>query len=114
MQQTYIIIWVATAKDRSGVGKKHFTKNEAEALAVELNNTYPEFRHRAINTADQEPVNALAALRESLTGVSEKAVSLPEFAAQQAHAAEVVTADPHAVAPGARKREESANLVWAA
>lgn len=114
MQQTYIIIWVAKAKDRSGVGKNQFTKNEAEALAAELNNAYPGFRHLAINTANEDPVNALAALRESLAGVSEKAVSLPEFASQQAHAAELVTAEPNGPAPGARKSEESATLVWAA
>jgi hypothetical protein len=114
MQESYVIIWVAKAKDRSGIGKKYFTKNEAEALAADLDNTFPDFRHHAIDTANEEPVNALAALRESLAEVTDRAMPLPEFASRQARAAEVTTPDPNLAEAEARKTEGSVNLIRAA
>ena len=114
MQESYVIIWVAKAKDRSGVGKKYFTKEGAEALAAELNGTHPDFHHQAIDAANEDPVNALVGLRESLAKISGSAVPLPEFVSQQARDAELSTADPKVRLPGSSGTEASVNLVWAA
>jgi hypothetical protein len=115
MHESYVIIWAAKAKDRSGIGKKYFTKIVAEALAAELNKTYPDFLHWGIDTAKDEPVKALSALRESLSRVGAKAVPLPEFASQHAAAAELPTVvDPNAPVPVRSKPGEPASLVQAA
>jgi hypothetical protein len=98
MQESYVIVWTAKAKDRSGVGKKYFTKDEAQSLASELNDTYPDFRHHAIDTVSEEPAKALVDLQESLSRLTGRAVPFPEFASQQARAAEVLTVDPDVAA----------------
>lgn len=84
MQDTYVIIWVAKDKDRSGTGKRRLTKSEAEALAGELNKDHPTFLHRALDTASEDPASALLALRESQSRVHSKLEPLPEFGAVQA------------------------------
>lgn len=51
METTYVIAWRSKAEPRWGQGKKHFTREEAEALAAELNQDYPAFVHEARNLA---------------------------------------------------------------
>jgi len=84
MQDTYVIIWVARDKDRSGVGKKRLTKGEAEALAEELNAHHRTFLHCALDTATEDPAAALLGLRKSLSRVNDKLEPLPEFGSVQA------------------------------
>ena len=86
MQDSYVIIWVTKSNHRSGIGKKRFTKEEAELLSAELNNDYPEFVHRALNTETEEATTALLALQESLTSGNEAAVPLPGFASLESAA----------------------------
>ena len=51
MEQTYVICWKTRDNERAGQGKKLFTREEAEALAEELNRDYPNFIHEAIHIA---------------------------------------------------------------
>ena len=67
MQPTYIVIWIAKRNNSSGCGKKRLTQEEAEMLSAELNNKYPAFLHRALDTGIEQPETALRALRESLS-----------------------------------------------
>lgn len=46
--KTHVIHWVSTVNGKAGVGTKHFEKEEAERLAAELNNSYPDIDHEAI------------------------------------------------------------------
>jgi hypothetical protein len=89
MQDTYVIIWIARDKDRSGIGKRRLTKKQAEALAEELNLQHQVFLHRALDTATEDPAAALLALRESLSRVSGKLAPLPELGSMQAADVEV-------------------------
>ena len=70
MQPTYIIIWIAKRNNSSGFGKKRLTQEEAEMLSAELNNKYPAFLHRALDTGIEQQETALRALRESLSSSS--------------------------------------------
>jgi len=45
---TYVISWSAKLRASSGQGKKLFTRKEAERLAQELNQDYPNFIHEAV------------------------------------------------------------------
>ena len=103
MQDTYVIIWIARDKDSSGVGKKRLTKDDAEALAQELNSDHPAFLHRALDTQTEEPAAALLLLRQSLAGVSSRLTPLPEFGSVQAAAVEA----PLWEEPKAPAKEES-------
>ncbi len=51
MDNTYVIAWKSRTEPRWGQGKKLFTREEAEALADELNQDYPNFTHEALNLA---------------------------------------------------------------
>jgi hypothetical protein len=95
MQDTYVIIWIAKDKDRSGIGKRLLTKRQAEALAQELNHHHQAFLHRALDTAAEDPATALLALRESLSRVNDNLTSLPELGSMQAaHVEAPVWSDP--------------------
>jgi hypothetical protein len=49
MENTFVIAWRSKKEPRSGQGNKHLTREEAEALAEELNHDYPAFVHEAVN-----------------------------------------------------------------
>jgi hypothetical protein len=51
MDSTYVIAWKSKSEPRFGQGKKLFTREEAETLAMELNQDYPAFIHAAVNLA---------------------------------------------------------------
>jgi len=49
MEQTFVIAWKCTTTGSRGQGKTHFTREEAETLAKELNKDYPTFVHTPLN-----------------------------------------------------------------
>jgi len=51
MEKTYVIGWKSKSEPRWGQGKKLFTREEAQALAAEMNQDYPAFIHEALNLA---------------------------------------------------------------
>jgi hypothetical protein len=58
MEKTFVIAWKSNSEPRWGQGKKLFTREEAEALADEMNSDYPAFTHTALNLAAGESAPA--------------------------------------------------------
>jgi len=60
MNNSYVIQWKSKVNGRAGRGTKHFEKEEADRLVVELNHEYPEIEHAAVPAAEEsgptEPV----------------------------------------------------------
>ena len=63
--KTYAIHWKSSVTGTVGIGTKRFEKEEAECLATELNESYPEIDHEAVIPAPiaaeptvAEPVSA--------------------------------------------------------
>ena len=56
MERTFVIAWKSKSEPRWGQGKKLFTREEAEALADEMNQDYPSFVHEPFNLAVTAPV----------------------------------------------------------
>ena len=48
MDKTFVIRWESKQGGRCGHGKKFFTREEAEALATELDAEHPDFHHEAL------------------------------------------------------------------
>jgi hypothetical protein len=46
--KTYAIHWKSTVNGTHGIGTKLFEKKEAEHLATELNESYPDIDHEAV------------------------------------------------------------------
>jgi len=46
--KTYAIYWKSTVSGQIGTGTKRFEKKEAERLAAELNEDYPDINHEAV------------------------------------------------------------------
>ena len=63
MEKTYVIAWKSKSGPSIGRGTKFFTREEAEDLAIELNEDHPNFIH--------EPLN----LNPSATAIAEPATS---------------------------------------
>lgn len=62
MSKSYVISWNSRLGPAIGRGKKLMEREEAERLAAELNEDYPDFIHEAVNTAVEEPaLEAVAA-----------------------------------------------------
>ena len=100
MENTYAIIWVAKQRGQFGVGTKRFSRDKAEKLAAELNESHEGFLHGAFDTAQESQEQALSALRNSATASTEaQNLSYPDFAAAQAAA--VI---PRAVMPEAKEK----------
>jgi len=58
MNNTYVIQWRSTVNGRAGRGTKVFGREEAERLADELNQEYPQIHHEAVkHQAPDEPIN---------------------------------------------------------
>ena len=49
MKKTYVISWRSRSGPAIGQGKKLLDREEAERLADELNQEYPDFMHEAID-----------------------------------------------------------------
>jgi hypothetical protein len=49
MENTYVISWRSKSEPRSGQGKKMLSREDAHALAHQLNCDHPLFFHQAIN-----------------------------------------------------------------
>ncbi|HMJ67227.1 MAG TPA: hypothetical protein VK615_17915 [Candidatus Binatia bacterium] len=88
MDKTYAIIWAATQLDRSGIGTRRFSKDEAEALANQLNEEHGEFLHRAIDMASEDPAVVLVAMRSTDADAAPAAqiVNFPDLVAAEAAA----------------------------
>jgi hypothetical protein len=56
MEKNFVIAWKSTSEPRWGQGKKLFTREEAEALAEEMNQDYPAFIHEALDLTATAPV----------------------------------------------------------
>ena len=66
MNKTYVISWRSRSGPAIGQGKKLLDRDEAERLAEELNQEYPDFIHEAISikgeqTAEEPVLEAVAA-----------------------------------------------------
>ena len=59
--KTYAIYWKSTVSGQIGTGTKRFEKKEAERLAAELNEDYPDINHEAVIPV---PVAAKSAVAE--------------------------------------------------
>jgi hypothetical protein len=59
--KTHAIFWKSAVSGQIGTGKKLFEKEEAERLATELNEDYPDIDHEAVIPV---PVTARSAVAE--------------------------------------------------
>jgi hypothetical protein len=62
LMKTHAIHWKSSVTGTIGTGKKLFEKEEAERLATELNDSYPEIDHEAVIPA---PLAVEAAVAEA-------------------------------------------------
>ncbi len=58
--KTHVIHWKSTTKGSIGTGTKLFEKDEAEHLATELNESYPDIVHEAVLLVLPVPEAAVA------------------------------------------------------
>jgi hypothetical protein len=63
MNKTYVIQWKSRVNGRTGRGTKHFDREEADRLAIELNREYPQIEHEVVNAMANgaEPTRAESA-----------------------------------------------------
>jgi hypothetical protein len=61
MKNVFVIQWKNKVNGRAGKGTKQFTLEEAESLARELNEEYPDIAHEpiALSQAHGEPESAV-------------------------------------------------------
>ncbi len=59
MSKTYVIQWKSKVNGRAGKGTKLFDIEEAEALAAELNQEYPDIHHEVLDM--ERPMERMAA-----------------------------------------------------
>jgi len=85
MENTYVIVWIAIANQRVGVGKSRLGKAEAESLAAELNAEHPAFLHIPVDTATEDVAQALSRAKASVV-VQEPTniIQFPDFIAEEA------------------------------
>ncbi|HWX23380.1 MAG TPA: hypothetical protein VN578_26055 [Candidatus Binatia bacterium] len=58
--KTYAIHWKSSVTGSIGTGTKRFEKEEAERLATELNEKYPDIDHDAVIPVPPSPQPAVA------------------------------------------------------
>jgi hypothetical protein len=87
MDKTYAIIWTATQRGSWGLGTKRYSKDEAEALAAQLNEEHGQFLHRAIDVANEDPAAVLAAMKAAEAAENARIVNYPDLVAAEAAAA---------------------------
>jgi len=56
MENTYVISWKSKSEPRSGQGKKMMSREDAQALAHQLNCDHPVIFHQALNVAATVPL----------------------------------------------------------
>ena len=56
--KTYAIHWKSTVTGNMGTGTKLFEKDEAERLAAELNENYPDIDHEVVIPAPAPPASS--------------------------------------------------------
>ena len=86
MDKTYAIIWTATPGAKWGLGTRRFSREEAEALANQLNEEHGQFLHRPIDTANEDPSLVLAAMQSVASPRAAQIIDLPDSVAAQAAA----------------------------
>jgi hypothetical protein len=55
--KTYAIQWKSFVTGTTGTGTKRFEKEEAEQLAKELNEDYPDIKHKAVIPAPSATIS---------------------------------------------------------
>ena len=58
MNSAYVIQWKSKVNGRAGRGTKQFVQPEAEQLARELNQEYPDIEHEAVEALPQREVQS--------------------------------------------------------
>jgi hypothetical protein len=71
MDKTFVIRWESIQGGRCGHGKKFFTREEAEALAAQLDAEHPDFHHEALRL--EEPNIARGSQAKATTVATEDA-----------------------------------------
>ncbi len=66
--KNYAIHWKSNVTGTTGTGTKRFEKKDAERLATELNQSYPDIDHEAVSPAS--PAAELAGVQPSRTASS--------------------------------------------
>ncbi len=82
MEKTYIISWTDRNTGRRGQGKKLLDKQDANALAAELNQEFPEYEHLVVNTADPQ-AKPLPPVLQPLAAATEQPHEEPALAQAQ-------------------------------
>jgi hypothetical protein len=54
MSNNYVIQWKSRVNGRAGKGSKLFSREEADKLAEELNQEYPEIEHAVLSAEGQQ------------------------------------------------------------
>jgi hypothetical protein len=62
MNNPYVIYWKSKVNGRTGRGTKQFDREEAEKLANELNQEYPQIEHEAIKADSMQPASSVQEL----------------------------------------------------
>jgi hypothetical protein len=85
MENNFVIAWRSKSEPRWGQGKKLFTREEAQALADEMNRDYPAFFHEPLNLAASEttPAPEPAIIQIDFTAEPEEAIPVAEEAVQE-------------------------------
>ena len=81
MDKTFAIIWTTLTPSRSGIGTKRFSKEEAEALANQLNEEHEGFLHRAVDLTSEDPAVVLAAMSSADAAAEAPIVKYADFVA---------------------------------
>jgi hypothetical protein len=58
--KTHAIFWKSSVSGQIGTGTKRFEKKEAERLATELNELYPDIDHEAVIPVPTAPKSVVA------------------------------------------------------
>ena len=77
MNKQYVIQWKSRVNGRAGKGTKLFSREEAEKLATELNQEYPDIEHSALG-ADLEGGQPVQAAGENLEEEAVEDTAKPE------------------------------------
>ena len=69
MEKTYVIAWKSRSSASFGQSKKLFTREEAEQLAEELNQTHPNFIHEPLNLPPAAPTGAVEIIAHAAAAI---------------------------------------------
>ncbi len=67
MNEAYVIQWKNKVNGRAGRGTRQLSREEADELAQELNQEYPEILHEAVPWRDSPPVPAESSAKATPT-----------------------------------------------